>query len=165
MEALAQLRRAELQETRTEMEHLRRYYGDSWLQAVEDKGILHPSSIINATDATAAGRSQTSRKSGTESAVKESAAAEVEVHSGRKAAEKSVRGRKVEGGPAAAGLEGGQRSGVTGQETGERAFNKESMFLSSESGAEDGGTNDLSTHTGRFAFFGLSSFLKGLLVG
>ncbi|XP_076437348.1 uncharacterized protein LOC143276620 isoform X2 [Babylonia areolata] len=141
METLAQLRRQEVQETRAEMEHLRRCYGDNWLQAVEDQGLLpYPASCVVNSDADSANKSQTLRKSGTDVdiAVASQEKVTVDVHAG---------------GPGTGGIDdsetsdrgcGGKgRESEQDRESGERVFKRDDLFLSSSSGAEDGGASDI----------------------
>ena len=126
MEALAQLRRLEVQEKRAELEHLRRYYGDSWLQAVEDQAVLpRPSSstaVAHATDSASEGAAETSQSSRKPTGKEDnSMTVVVELHSG------------------VAGKSELQSAAI--RNSAEGAFHKDAMFLSSESGAEDGGAS------------------------
>ena len=127
MEALAQLRRLEVQEKRAELEHLRRYYGDSWLQAVEDQAVLpRPSSssaVAHATDSASEGAAETSQSSRKPAGKDNSVTVVVELHNG-------VAGKS-------------ELQSAASRNSAEGAFHKDAMFLSSESGAEDGGASDV----------------------
>ncbi|XP_070174710.1 serine/threonine-protein kinase 11-interacting protein-like isoform X2 [Littorina saxatilis] len=146
MEALAQMRRLEIQSKRAEMEHFRRCYGDNWLQAVEDQAVMpRPASMANTMNLAT---EEASEK--IDSLKKSASAVEKFGFSGRQDVTTSVdvhvSGRSVE----ADGVrqsESPSRVGATGKENScaSKAFDKESMFLSSGSGAEDGGVNDVSS--------------------
>ena len=127
MEALAQLRRLEVQEKRAELEHLRRYYGDSWLQAVEDQAVLpRPSSssaVAHVTDSASERAAETSQSSRKPAGKDNSVTVVVELHNG------------VAGKP--------ELQSAASRNSAEGAFHKDAMFLSSESGAKDGGTSDV----------------------
>ena len=140
MEALAQLRRLEVQEKRAELEHLRRYYGDSWLQAVEDQAVLpRPASfsaVAHTTDSASEGAAETSQSSRKPAGKEDnSMTVVVELHNGvaRKSELQSADSRKS--------TAASRRLG----DPAEGAFHKDAMFLSSESGAEDGGSSDVPT--------------------
>ena len=130
MEALAQLRRLEVQEKKAEMEHLRRYYGDSWLQAVEDQAVL-PRPVSTAADSVP--ESAVKLPNGKKPAGRDSMTVVVEMHNST--AEKS------ELQPAVNWNSAEDDRGVGDSEAG--AFRKDTTFLSSESGAEDWGTGDV----------------------
>ncbi|KAL8608016.1 hypothetical protein ACOMHN_023832 [Nucella lapillus] len=141
METLAQLRRQEVQETRAEMEHLRRCYGENWLQAVSDQGVLpRAASVVNTNEATS-GKFDTLRKSGTDVALvvgpgNQSVTAKVDVHTD----ESGSKNKKLDF--AAGERASSQTKSGENQREEEIVFKRDDLFLSSSSGAEDGGAGE-----------------------